>query len=242
MSESTSGSVNTACDVRTTALGRSNWHMTSTDTDKWCIMATVKKRKVDAECRVFQEKWTNYFFFVEVKGKPVCLVCGEALAVMKKANVERHYSSKHAKLDELKGQMRLDKINALRLSLGAQQAAFTRPQTDRENITRATVWCARQPPNGNNWSAKQQRAQSQVPQPFSAGLLQTVCSCWGFSHPEETCPEVCISVWDNVSLWTVLFKTDSCKDSLPLKTDWLKLGKPASSSIIITASRHQTPC
>ena len=101
-------------------------------------MATVKKRKVDAECRVFQEKWTNDFFFVEVKGKPVCLVCGEALAVMKKANVERHYSSKHAKLDELKGQMRLDIINALRLSLGAQQAAFTRPQTDRENITRAS--------------------------------------------------------------------------------------------------------
>ncbi|XP_056440141.1 general transcription factor II-I repeat domain-containing protein 2A-like [Gadus chalcogrammus] len=101
-------------------------------------MATVKKRKVDAECRVFQEKWTNDFFFVEVKGKPVCLVCGEALAVMKKANVERHYSSKHAKLDELKGQMRLDKINALRRSLGAQQAAFTRPQTDGENITRAS--------------------------------------------------------------------------------------------------------
>ncbi|KAK0144405.1 General transcription factor II-I repeat domain-containing protein 2A [Merluccius polli] len=34
----------------------------------------------------------------------------------------------------------------------------------------------------------------------------------------------------------VLFKTDSCKDSLPLKTDRLKLGKPALSSIIITAS------
>ena len=34
--------------------------------------------------------------------------------------------------------MRLDKINALRQSLGAQQAAFTRPQTDRENITRAS--------------------------------------------------------------------------------------------------------
>uniref|UniRef100_A0A674NTU2 SPIN-DOC-like zinc-finger domain-containing protein n=1 Tax=Takifugu rubripes TaxID=31033 RepID=A0A674NTU2_TAKRU len=101
-------------------------------------MATVKKRKVDAECRVFQEKWTNDFFFVEVKGKPVCRVCGEALEVMKKANLERHYSWKHAKLDELKGQMRLDKINALCRSLEAQQAAFTRPCTDRENITRAS--------------------------------------------------------------------------------------------------------
>ncbi|KAK0153316.1 General transcription factor II-I repeat domain-containing protein 2B [Merluccius polli] len=37
-------------------------------------MATVKKRKVDAECRVFQEKLTNDLFFVEVKGKPVCLL------------------------------------------------------------------------------------------------------------------------------------------------------------------------
>ncbi|TWW69198.1 Protein ZBED8 [Takifugu flavidus] len=101
-------------------------------------MATVKKRKVDAECRLFQEKWTNDFFFVEVKGKPVCLVCGEALAVMKKANLERHYSTKHAKLNELKGQMRVDKVNALRRSLEAQQAAFIRPCTDRENITRAS--------------------------------------------------------------------------------------------------------
>lgn len=44
----------------------------------------------------------------------------------------------HAKLDELRGQMRLDKTNALRQSLGAQQVAFTRPQTDRENIMHAS--------------------------------------------------------------------------------------------------------
>jgi hypothetical protein len=42
------------------------------------------------QCRSFQEKWTNDYFFVEVKGKPVCLVCDDALAVMKKANLERH--------------------------------------------------------------------------------------------------------------------------------------------------------
>jgi len=101
-------------------------------------MATNKKRKVDAECRTFQEKWANDYFFVEVKGKPVCLVCREALSVMKKSNLERHYSSKHAKLDELKGQMRLDKVNALRRSFGAQQAVFIRPQSDRDNTTHAS--------------------------------------------------------------------------------------------------------
>lgn len=34
--------------------------------------------------------------------------------------------------------MRLDKINTLHRSLGAQQATFTGPQTDRENIMRAS--------------------------------------------------------------------------------------------------------
>uniref|UniRef100_A0A8C6NV87 Uncharacterized protein n=1 Tax=Nothobranchius furzeri TaxID=105023 RepID=A0A8C6NV87_NOTFU len=94
-------------------------------------MAAVKKRKVDAVFRVFQEKWTNDLFFVEVKGKPVCLVHGDALAVIKKANLEHHYSPKPGRLEELKGEI----ISALCWSLIAQQAAFARPQTYRENIT-----------------------------------------------------------------------------------------------------------
>lgn len=124
MSEPTSGSVNTTHDAAMT--------------DRDVIMATVKKRKVGAECRVFEEKMTYDFIYVEVKVKPVCLVCGEALAVMKKSSVNCHYSSKHAKLDELKGQMHLDKINALCRSLGAHHTAFIRPQTDGENVTGAS--------------------------------------------------------------------------------------------------------
>lgn len=97
-----------------------------------------KKRKVDAECRAFQEKWTNDYFFVELRGKPVCLVCGEALAVMKKANLERHYTTKHAKLHSLHGQPRKDKISALRNGLAAQQATFTKTRADSENVVRAS--------------------------------------------------------------------------------------------------------
>ena len=41
----------------------------------------------------FQEKWTNDYFFVEVKGRLVGLVCGGALAVMEKVNLEQHKSS-----------------------------------------------------------------------------------------------------------------------------------------------------
>ena len=58
-------------------------------------------------------------------------MCGESLAVMKKTNLERHYSTKHARLSELQAQLRKDKINALKQSLDAQQAAFTRPDSER---------------------------------------------------------------------------------------------------------------
>ena len=79
-------------------------------------MAPTMKRKVDNQCCVFQEKWTDDYL-VEVKVRPVCLVCGESLAVMKKTNLEYKYSTKHARLSEL--QLRKDKINALKQSLGA---------------------------------------------------------------------------------------------------------------------------
>lgn len=104
---------------------------------KWCDvlhMATTKRRKVDAECRSFQEKWANDFVVVEVEGNPVCLVCGDALAVRKKANWEHPFSSQHAQLNELGGQVRLDKINALRWSLESQQAAFPGPRCDRDEV------------------------------------------------------------------------------------------------------------
>lgn len=96
-------------------------------------MATTKKRKVDAECRSFQKKWTNDYFFVEVESKPVCLVCGVALAVMKKSNLERHYSTKHAQLNELVGEMRQDEINTLQRTVESQ-AVLTRPQSDGDNF------------------------------------------------------------------------------------------------------------
>ena len=60
-------------------------------------------------------------------------MCGESLTVMKKTNLERHDSTKHARLSELQGQLRKDKI-----SLGAQQAAFTRPNLERENVVHAS--------------------------------------------------------------------------------------------------------
>lgn len=43
----------------------------------------VKKRKVDAERRVLQGKWSSFYFLMELNGKAVCLVGSQHVAVLK---------------------------------------------------------------------------------------------------------------------------------------------------------------
>lgn len=78
-----------------------------------------KKRKVDAECRIFQERWK--YFFWEVGGKPVCLICSQQVAVSKEYNIRRHYETHQEKYNEYTGQRRTQKLNELASSLQKQQ-------------------------------------------------------------------------------------------------------------------------
>ncbi|CAL9701232.1 unnamed protein product [Knipowitschia caucasica] len=59
-------------------------------------MSGPKKRKVDVECRVFNNEWTTKYFFTEVRSTAVCLICQEAVAVFKEYNISRHFTTKHA--------------------------------------------------------------------------------------------------------------------------------------------------
>lgn len=90
-----------------------------------------KKRKIADECRVFQEKWTELYCFVNIKNKPVCLICNETVSVMKEYNLKRHYDAKHAsKMDSIQGQFRIDKVRDLKKKLENQQSSFTRQSAD----------------------------------------------------------------------------------------------------------------
>ena len=64
-------------------------------------MSSAKKRKIADEKRVFQEEWTDMFFFIKKKEKPFCLKCKRELAVMKKENLKRHYETNHSELKKL---------------------------------------------------------------------------------------------------------------------------------------------
>lgn len=58
-------------------------------------MSQNKKRKIDSECRVFNDSWSLSYFFVEHQNKAMCLICYETVAVFKEFNIKRHYESKH---------------------------------------------------------------------------------------------------------------------------------------------------
>ena len=48
-----------------------------------------KKRKLIDECRGFQDKWTDDYFFVLRNEKPVCLICSETIAALKENNLKK---------------------------------------------------------------------------------------------------------------------------------------------------------
>uniref|UniRef100_A0A8K9XV45 SPIN-DOC-like zinc-finger domain-containing protein n=1 Tax=Oncorhynchus mykiss TaxID=8022 RepID=A0A8K9XV45_ONCMY len=65
----------------------------------------MAKRKVDTENRGFQTRWESEYMFTKVAGKPVCLLCGESVAVLKEYNLRRHYETKHALFKKAKSQV-----------------------------------------------------------------------------------------------------------------------------------------
>ena len=101
----------------------------------------MAKQKVNAENRGFQARWEAEYMFTEVKGKPVCLLCGESVAVMKEYNLRRHRetSKKHTEKDKnMDTEQRLKKVEELKQGLKARQALFSKAQSQSEAAVKAS--------------------------------------------------------------------------------------------------------
>ena len=90
-------------------------------------MAT-KKRKVDTECRVLNEKWGEKYFFVEADNHPAnYLICKESIAVLKEYNLRRHYETKHqSKYSKLSDKLRTEKFQSMKRNLQGQKSLFVK--------------------------------------------------------------------------------------------------------------------
>lgn len=100
---------------------------------------STKKRKVDAECRAFNKTWTARYLFTEVRGKAVCLVCGDQIAVFKDYNLSRHYETKHAENYKNLTDAEMARISEdLVAKLQKQQGFFTKLHASRNAATTAS--------------------------------------------------------------------------------------------------------
>jgi hypothetical protein len=86
----------------------------------------MRRRKLEDECRVFQEKWENIYFFSVVRDKIVSLICNKGVSVPKEYNLCHHYETLHKdKFGVFEGKLREDKLKNLKSDLQQQQNIFT---------------------------------------------------------------------------------------------------------------------
>ena len=82
------------------------------------MASASKQRKVDSENRQWNVDFTENFCFILPSNttRPLCLICQETVAVVKAANIRRHFESKHKNFNEtypLKSSRRSDKLKSL---------------------------------------------------------------------------------------------------------------------------------
>ena len=114
--------------------------------------ANMAKRKVDSENRGFQARWEAEYMFTEVKGKPICLLCGDSVSVMKEYNLRRHYetSTKHTGKETYKNmntEQKLQKVEELKRCLKSRQALFTKATSQAEAAVKASFIVAHEVAN-----------------------------------------------------------------------------------------------
>lgn len=107
-------------------------------------MASNRKRKVDAECRSFKDEWTQKYFFILFKDKPLCLICNETVSVVKEFNIQRHFKTKHgssmyASLSEEDIQFQIESLSK---QLRSQQNLFKQQDATAANATKASYMIA----------------------------------------------------------------------------------------------------
>ncbi|KAM6972592.1 general transcription factor II-I repeat domain-containing protein 2-like [Aplochiton taeniatus] len=170
----------------------------------------MAKRKVDDENRGFQARWEAEYMFTEVKGKPVCLLCGESVAVMKEYNLRRHYetSKKHKDKDKkMDTEQRLQKVEELKRGLKCRQALLTTAKSQSTAAVKASFIVAEE-------VAKSAR-------PFTEGEFIKNCM---FKACDTVCPDK-RQLFANVSLSrnTVAERVDQL--STNLKEQLMEKGK-----------------
>lgn len=81
----------------------------------------------------------------DIAGKPVCLLCGATVAVIKEYTVNRHYETRYQdKLKNLNAEQKLQKVEEVKKNMTFQQTVFTRAKSQSEAALKASFIVAEQ--------------------------------------------------------------------------------------------------
>ncbi|XP_029657494.1 general transcription factor II-I repeat domain-containing protein 2-like [Octopus sinensis] len=98
-------------------------------------MPSKKYRTLSQENREFQIEWEEKFFFVELNGKAVCLICNCVINSLKNYTIERHYK-KHSEIYNLYlGESMKKKLNILKTSFKNQSSIFKPVENKHQLLT-----------------------------------------------------------------------------------------------------------
>ncbi|KAK9720365.1 Spin-doc zinc-finger [Popillia japonica] len=89
----------------------------------------------------FHLEWEEQYFFTEVKGKNVCLLCNTSISVARKGNIERHHKAVHSKFEKsfpLSSGTRKEKLKQLKNQLVGQQSIFLKTADKNKAATEAS--------------------------------------------------------------------------------------------------------
>nr|XP_040025001.1 general transcription factor II-I repeat domain-containing protein 2-like [Gasterosteus aculeatus aculeatus] len=142
-----------------------------------------RKRKVDADRRLFQQRWEGEYLFVLQGERPVCLLCYEAVSVVKDYNLRRHFDTKHgAKYAKASLQEKQQIAQELKGKLQSQQSLFVKSTAKNEAAVKASFIVAEEIAHASK--------------SFSEGAFLKQCM---LKVSEQVCPDQ-LQTFKNVSL------------------------------------------
>ena len=102
-----------------------------------------KKQKLSNPNRSFNDAWTSEYLFILKADKPMCLICRDTVAAIKKNNVRRHVDAKHGRdfnqMFPPDSERRKAKIEALIAELDGQRDLMDRFTSVQIRATKASL-------------------------------------------------------------------------------------------------------
>ena len=107
-------------------------------------MSNRKRKASNANTnRIFQERWTYDYFFVDVENKPICLICNQPVSEFKEYNIKKHYVSRHSSAyEKYQNEFRQDKVKELTKVLRGQQMVLSKVSLQQQSVVKASYLVA----------------------------------------------------------------------------------------------------